>query len=367
MPLRIFAQKAIPVLCYLVAGGILGWLIHTSFTQPQIYRGELLRQDNSGYKFIDPLLACDIGTEDAFPEFAPIKQSLQTLINQEESKDTVESISVYVRSMRGARWFEINGDQIYAPASLLKVFIMMAYYKEAEDVSAVKDVTQSDVLQRQVVFQGSPNPAVDDTPGEVIPHLISGQTYSINEVINQMIIYSDNDALTTLLDNFDPQTLADLKEIFFDLNIPSPLNVSESTLNFMPVTDYAMVFRVLFGATYLSRTSSEQALKLMSQAHYADGLVAGVPQGTVVAHKFGDTTVPNADSSSTDELHDCGIVYYPNHPYLLCVMTKGSNFADLQKSIQDISQLAYKQLGAYYAIHGTSTSTPATATGVAGK
>ena len=351
--LRHRLQKWLVTIGVFVAGGAVGWLlpIDSPLTSQRILnnRGEILRQQDTGsYQFIDPLLACDIGTEDAFPEFAPIKQKLENLIDQEESSDSIDSVSVYARSMKGGRWFEINGDTIYAPASLLKVFVMMAYYKEAEDTSKATDASYSGILERQIVFEGSPDPAADD-PGEVIPHLVSGKSYSVSQVIDQMIVYSDNDAMNTLLDNFHPQTLTALKEIFADLNIPSPLTVNESTLNFMPVGDYAMVFRVLYGATYLSRDDSERALKLLSQAHYADGIVAGVPKGVTVAHKFGDTTVSNDNGGTTDELHDCGVVYLPNHPYLLCVMTKGSSFSSQQTAIQDISRATYQSLSAFYA------------------
>ena len=51
-------------------------------------------------------------------------------------------------------------------------------------------------------------------PGEVIPHLVNGQHYTVAQVIDQMIIYSDNDAMTTLVDNFDSQTLQEFKNIF---------------------------------------------------------------------------------------------------------------------------------------------------------
>ena len=41
------------------------------------------------------------------------------------------------------------------------------------------------------------------------------------------------------------------------------------------------------------------------------------------------------------ELHDCGIVYQNDDPYVLCVMTQGRSFAELQALIADISSTVY--------------------------
>jgi beta-lactamase class A len=244
--------------------------------------------------------------------------------------------------MNSGRWFEINDATTYAPASLLKVFVMLAYYAEAEDAD------KPALLQKQIRFEGSKNPA-QDMPGEVIPHFVDGKFYSVEDVIGQMIIYSDNDALNTLVDNFDADTTKEFNEIFADLKIPSPVDQKESSFNFLTVNQYAMVFRVLYSTTYLSPRYSQKALQLLSKAHYANGLVAGVPPNTTVAHKFGVTTDPaSGGQSALPELHDCGIVYYPSHPYLLCVMTRGSDFATLQSLIKDLSAAAYQQTPAIF-------------------
>jgi beta-lactamase class A len=288
-------------------------------------RGAVLYESSVDYKYIDPLLSCDIGTENSFPELAPIKASISTLVSTEIRQQDATNISIYLRSLKGARWFEINGDENYAPASLLKVFVMMAYYK-ADD-----DTRNGSILGRRLAFEGSANPALDD-PGEVIPHLKNGASYSVNKLIDQMIVYSDNNAMATLIDGFDQKTLQDFQNIFSDLRIPSPASQSEEAMNFMPVDSYAMVFRVLFGSTYLSRQYSEKALALLSGVQYVNGINAGVPAGIAVAHKFGVRSIPASQNGGTAgaELHDCGIVYYPNHPYLLCIMTHGSDFGKLQ-------------------------------------
>ena len=134
----------------------------------------------------------------------------------------------------------------------------------------------------------------------------------------------------------------------------------------MSVDEYALVFRVLFGSTYLSERYSEKALQLLSQANYADGIVAGVPSSFTVAHKYGVLVEPgNAIPAITTELHDCGIIYYPKHPYILCVMTKGNSVAKQQRSIEDISSVTYKWLDAFYKAlpsSSTASSTPSTVT-----
>ena len=338
---RILRNKQTLVFC---AGLLLGSLVcglivwlwpHNSLAQE--YRGSILRQHDPSLTLVSPLLAAEVGTEASFPELDPVKGAMNTTIAQAVAQGDVKDVSVYYRLLNSARWFEINGTTSYAPASLLKVFVMVAYYVEAQEPN------NSSILHKQIRFEGSPDPVID-TPGEAIPHLISGKYYSVEDVIAQMIVYSDNDALNTLLDNLDPDTLAAFNQIFTDLKIPSPTDPKESVFDFLSVEQYSLIFRVLYSTTYLTPEYSQQALGLLAKAQYIDGLVAGVPKGVVVAHKFGVTTDPATSTLPAEpELHDCGIVYYPGHPYLLCIMTRGSSFASLQSLIQKLSAVAYRQ------------------------
>jgi hypothetical protein len=88
--------------------------------------------------------------------------------------------------------------------------------------------------------------------------------------------------------------------------------------------------------------TSEQALGLLTTTDFTQGLVAGVSATTTVAHKFGEQTDTDTNGQVIDrELHDCGIVYYPNNPYFLCVMTKGQDFSTLAKIISGISNSVF--------------------------
>ena len=339
----------------LILGGVIGWLVPlNSPISPTTYRGALLRQSSVDYQYIAPLLACDVGSEEAFPEFAPLKEILTDLINKNIHASNVQNTSVYLRSLRSARWFEINGSQTYAPASLLKIFAMMAYYKEANETD------NPGLLQKKILFKGSSSYG-DDVVGGTIVHLVNGRFYTVDRIIDQMITYSDNDAYDTLLNNLDSQGAQMLATIFSDLTIPLPTTQDENSLDFMTADKYSMVFRVLFGSTYLSERYSEKALKLLSQAKYTDGIVAGVPSNLTVAHKYGIRAVPVVSAKNPDELHDCGIIYYPSHPYLLCVMTKGEDFLMQQAVIKNISATTYTWLDAFYKAMPpsmTASSTP---------
>jgi len=65
-----------------------------------------------------------------------------------------------------------------------------------------------------------------------------------------------------------------------------------------------------------------------------------VPKEVRVAHKFGELGLPNGEK----QLHDCGIIYYPGNPYLLCVMSKGKDSQKLSGIIQTISSMVYKEV-----------------------
>jgi beta-lactamase class A len=108
---------------------------------------------------------------------------------------------------------------------------------------------------------------------------------------------------------------------------------------------YASFFRRLYNATFLTRELSERALDILSKTDFADGLRAGVPADVVVAHKFGERGIYEDGRVVGVELHDCGIVYAPAGPYLICVMTGGSDEKTLEAIICEISARVWAGLG----------------------
>lgn len=64
-----------------------------------------------------------------------------------------------------------------------------------------------------------------------------------------------------------------------------------------------------------------------------------IPSDVKVAHKFGERYY-----GDIKQLHDCGVIYYPENPYLLCVMTIGKDFEDLAEVISHVSDVVYREV-----------------------
>lgn len=153
-----------------------------------------------------------------------------------------------------------------------------------------------------------------------------------------MIEDSDNVALGLLENNIDNNLI---DKVTFDLDIPTATDLTPS--DFMSVKDYSTLFRILYNASYLSKQMSEKALGILSNTEYNGGLVDSIPAGIVVSHKFGER-----EDSGINQLHDCGIIYYPSHPYLLCVMTRGKSLSNLPSVIQSISHQVFQEVDRRY-------------------
>ncbi len=315
------------VLIAVIIGLTLGILITKSFKPISTSHETRLKEQ---YTFINPLLECDTEFDNAvFPN--AIKATLTSYINSGLSKKEFTHAAVYYRDLNNGPWFGINQSSLFTPASLIKVPIMMIYYKKAETNPKVLD-------QLLEVKETIPNISQED---EFKPDvtLTVGSKYTVDELIKHMIVYSDNTAYKTLKDNL---TIAEFNGVFSDLGIdivPLETNPTEKVLSLI---EYSSLFRVLYNSSYLSRQYSEKALKLLSDVVYTEGIVAGVPDDILVSHKFGERS--NA-STQEKQLHDCGIIYAEKDPYLLCVMTRGNDFSQLSNALKEISKLTYDAVG----------------------
>ena len=287
-----------------------------------------------GYTFINPLLYCDVSENTQFNQYKPIEDKFKSYINQSIKDGDVQNISVYFRGLNSGHWSGVNENDTYSPASLLKVPIMIAYLKEADSDGAV--------LQKQLTYHQT----TDGNSGENFKpqsFILDGQTYTIEELIHYMIVDSDNNATALLQNNLDPN---DLLEVYSNIGIPVSGSLTDEN---MSPKAYSYIFRILYNATYLSKSMSQYALELLSTSYFPEGLEAGLPPDIPSSNKFGERTVETKNSAtgvttlSYRELHDCGIIYYPQNPYLLCVMTKGQDFGKLSKIISDISAMVYNE------------------------
>jgi beta-lactamase class A len=302
---------------------IIGVIIGRTTKAPLVIKNKVLRE--SGYKYINPILLCNINPPQSYNE----NISLSKQIAEYAKKNSNNNISVYFLNLTGGGWASYNENESFSPASMLKVPTSVDALKYAE--------INPEILTKRIYFDGS----FDDNKAEYfkpIKSITPNQSYNINDLIEYTIEYSDNNALKLIHDSIDASAL---ESLYKDLNIEIPQN----TIDFMSVKTYSLFLRVLYNSTYLNREMSEKILTLMTYPDFLKGIRSGVPAQIEVASKFGERQVFNKGGDLIKrELHDCGIVYTPNNNYILCVMTSGEDFDSLSKNIKDISEITYKSV-----------------------
>jgi beta-lactamase class A len=287
-----------------------------------------IRDANSGYKLVDPLLAYIIPSSDQNKQMANLKNKISQSIDSSKKNNKLSDASVFFYDLNKGRWIGVNEKEEYNPASMLKVVIMVSYFKEAE-----KD---SDILNNYLIYTSDIDNFIKQDRFNSLSNLVVGHSYKTDDLISKMIIDSDNGAEYLLLANIKQSSL---DYIYNTLNIKNPNGKNDFTIS--PRT-YSLFLRILYSSTYLNEDDSEKALEILSKTTFTDGLVSGVPSDTVVSHKYGEHIISQNNIIKEVELHDCGIVYYPKNPYLLCVMTKGIDLDGLKVTIKNISSLIYK-------------------------
>jgi beta-lactamase class A len=241
-------------------------------------------------------------------------------------------MSVYFRDLNDGPTLGINEDDLYISASLLKLPIALTFYRFSEDGAP-------NILEQKLLYElgknAGPPPTQYFTP---LKSAIPGSTYTVNELIYNSLVYSDNASIEILkvylknIGNGQDFILATLK----DLGLTEPASLSSSDIS---TRGYASIFRQLYNASYLSNEDSEKVLSILDQSQFKSGIVAGVPIEVKVANKFGER-----DLTSEKQLHDCGIVYYPGNPYLICIMTRGKDYETLTKVVSSVSKIVYDEM-----------------------
>lgn len=327
--------EIMPLLMGLAIGFLLGFLItspkKTKVAKQPDTENTLSEIRSGGYKFTNPLLDCDNFKPSILKTHVDLINSLNDYVKNALLNENATQVSVYFRSLNNGPWIGINEKEYYTPASLLKLPILIATLKKAENDPALLKMRINYNTPYDTIYK----PNIKDTTC-----IRLGKSYSVDELLRFMIVHSDNEA---------KEILVNLISNDFILNVMEDLGVNlknrNFSIDFISVKEYSSFFRILYNASYLSRNMSEKALELLSHTKYDKGITNKLPKDLVVSHKFGERGFENSDLK---QLHDCGIIYHPGNPYLLCVMSRGYDFDKLSKVISDISLMVYNNVKSGY-------------------
>ena len=327
---RLLMQVFFAIILVAVGVGIEYAIIKNQLTAPFYLEPIIVRKTNPLYPLIKPVVRIDFPSQFNFSELNGLKNKADTFISQQQAAGKVKRASFYFRDANNAHWIGAGQDNLFHPASLFKLPYLLALYKDIE--------INPQLLNESVYFSGASHNSSDQ-----IQHLIRGHYYTVDELAQAMIKQSDNDAKDLLLTKIDPQFLV---EALNDNNV----SLYDAAADTMSPRIYTTFFRTLYNASFLSSSMSERALELLSEVDFKEGLVAGTPSTVKVAHKFGEYTDSEDGRVTALELHDCGLIYYPDHPYYLCVMTEGYSRDDLASVIKGIANIAYSEFSKVYPI-----------------
>jgi len=220
---------------------------------------------------------------------------------------------VSVIDLRTGGRVSVRGDETFPTASLIKVAVLVALLDEVNKGSIRMDERIS-LLAR------------DRVPGSgVLQYMQSGLEPTVGDAAWLMITISDNTATNILLDHLNVKTVGDKMEA---LGLPhtkihsktflrsTSIAVDSSVKYGLGVTtpnETARLFELLHHGRAVSPALDSTALAMLRANQDGTKLARWLPDTVAVAHKTGEV-----DRSRSD----CGIVYGPQAPVVVCAMTR---------------------------------------------
>lgn len=236
----------------------------------------------------------------------------------------------------------IRADERIHPASTIKLALLAEAFHQARQGKVRLD--ERIPLTYTFTSNGPGAPPftlTSDDDSEKTLYNRPGGSETVRELCRLMIVRSSNLATNLLYDRLGVDAInAYMREVGAgDLLLRNHLQdikaFETGNTNLASARALGKLLTRLAEKRLVSRAASEEIIGILRGQEFNQGIPAGLPPGTPVAHKTG---------SITRIYHDAGIVYPPDEraPYVLVVLTKGiADITKAQKLVAEISARIY--------------------------
>ena len=220
---------------------------------------------------------------------------------------------VSVRNLRTGEQLSIRGGETFPSASLVKVPVLVALLDQVRRGNVRLDERMGMIARDRVGGSG------------VLQYMESGLPLTLGDAAWLMIVLSDNTATNLLLDKLNIRTVWEKMDslglphtkihskTFLRATSLAPDSSVKYGLGVAVPDEMVRLFALLHEGRAVSPALDSLALRMLRANQDGSKLVRWLPGDVEVAHKSGDVDRAR---------NDCGIIYGPDAPVAVCVMTR---------------------------------------------
>jgi beta-lactamase class A len=228
-------------------------------------------------------------------------------------------VAVGMRTLDGRLELLIEPDLEMHAASTMKVPVMIELFRRAEagELSLEDEIPVTN--QFSSIVDGSPYTMSADVDSEGELYAAIGSERSLRQLCEAMITWSSNLATNILIDFLGPQRIQQTTDELgaaemHVLRGVEDLKAFEAGLsNSTTARALLVLFEKLGRGEVVSAAASEEMLSILRRQQFNEAIPAGLPAGTVVAHKTGNIT----------RIHHDAALVESDPAYALVVLVRG--------------------------------------------
>jgi beta-lactamase class A len=250
-----------------------------------------------------------------------------------------EAVAVAYRDLGTGEEMTVRPDDVFHAASTMKVAVMAEVYRQAEGGALSLDERIEIKTTFRSIADGSPYDLDSKDDSELSLYKKTGQRETVRELMRLMIVSSSNVATNLLIDRVTAAKADGFMKALGASGLRVLRGVEDTPAyrrgmnNTTTARALMRVLSLIADHAVVSAGASDAMLAILLESDFQEGIPAGVPKGTRVAHKTG---------SFRGVYHDAAIVMPEGRrPYVLVVLTRGLlDESKAHKLVADIARAA---------------------------
>ena len=272
-------------------------------------------------------------------------RELERAVQKLVAESGAQTVAVAFRDLQTGRELLVNERVSFHAASTMKLPVMFEVFREAREGTLRLDESVPVRNEFESIADGSAFSVSPEDDSEQTLYKKVGGTETVRELVRLMITESSNLATNVIIERVSPARVMALLQSMGARDMKVLRGVEDGKAfergmnNTTTARDLLTLLRALAEERAVSREASREMTDILAAQKFNEGIPAGLPAGTRVAHKTG---------SITKIEHDAGVVYPPNRkPYVLVVLVRGiADEKRAHKLIADISRAVYGDVSA---------------------